>query len=150
MVKKLDTLFDHETMNFWKSLIGASGHEINYGPYPVYDEKSVNQLLAFAGGFHDATIKNVEYSEDKKNVTLFMNNIWGVEVLILIFEGIIDIDLTKNYKWVYFFSSSIFFPNENEVAFAEGEASSVEGLEGSVYVRARKMYFTFDYNQSNN
>ena len=66
-----------------------------------------------------------------------------------IFKDVIDMNLTEEYEWDYFFDSSIFFPNENEVVFTNGEeVSSVEELEGLIYVRAKKMYFTFDYKKA--
>lgn len=141
-------LFDWEMMVYWQSLPGATGHDLNYGPHPVDEEQSLNNLMAFAGGFHDASIEKVEYSEDKKDVTFHMVGVWGVEVVKLIFKGVIDMNLTEEYEWDYFFDSSIFFPNENEVVFSNCEdATSVEDLEGLIYVRAHKMFYTFDYSK---
>lgn len=142
-------LFDWEMMILWQSLTGSAGQELDYGPHLVDDEKSVNNLMAFAGGFHDASIEKVEYSEDKKDITFYMRGVWGIELVKLIFKDVIDMNLTEEYEWDYFFDSSIFFPNENEVVFTNGEeVSSIEELEGLIYVRAKKMYFTFDYKKT--
>ena len=142
-------LFDDEMMYLWYSLTGASGHELDYGPFAVDDKKTVENLMCFAGGFHDASLEKVEYSEDKKDVIFYMGGVWGVELVKLIFKDVIDINLTEEYQWDYFFDSSVFFPNNNEVVFTDGEeVSSMEECEGCIYVRARKMFYTYEYGKA--
>ena len=139
-------IFDFETMALWRSLTGAVGHEVDYGPHSVEDEESLANLMAFARDFHDARIDKAEYSEDKKNVTLYLREVWGVELLKLHFEDVIEMGLTEEYQWDYFYEASIFFPKGNGVVFTNYErTSSLEKARQANYVWARKMSYTFEY-----
>lgn len=139
-------LFDEGTMILWRSLVGASGNDVDYGPHPVDDEESLSKLMEFTGCFHDGLIEKVEYSKDKKDVTLFISGVWGIKLIKLMFKDVIDMHLNEDYQNDYFYGTSLFFPNRNEIAFTnEEEVSSVEELCGPTYVRAREMSYAFEY-----
>lgn len=141
-------IFDYETMIYYSSLTGSTGHDVNYGPIGVDTKEAIDNLMSFTGGFHDASIDKIEWSNDKKDVTLTLAGVWGVKSLKLIFKDVLNMNLEEDYQWNFFFDASIFFPydGEEQIVFSDGEnITSLEECKGLTYVRARTMLYSFEY-----
>lgn len=142
-------LFDETTMILWKSMAGAVGSEVDYGPIPVDDDRSRDNLMKLAGHFHDACVLRADRDEKNKKATLILTGIWGIAAMKLAFEGVTEFRLAEEWECDYFFGASIFFPKDGGIVFAGCEdITSVEECSGLTYVRAARMSYSFELGEN--
>ena len=122
---------------------------VNYGPIYVNDQNDIDNLLTYTEWFHDASIHDVKWNENKTELTLVFEGIWGIERLYLHLKG--DVSLYKNeeYEYEYFLDVSIFFENDRICFIGDENYRSMNEIEGNITnFSARNMSYSFEYEQS--
>ena len=122
---------------------------VNYGPIYVNDQNDIDNLLTFTGWFHDASICDVKWNENKTELTLALEGIWGIERLYLHLKGDISLYKNKEYEYEYFFGVSIFFENDKICFIGDENYISMNEIEENITnFSARNMSYSFEYEQS--
>lgn len=110
----VDEDFRRECEEMYASYIGG------YESQVVDDADTCENLLWFAGSFHDAVVVGFDWSEDKTKLTVTLEGVWGFEKFYLDFEGNITAVLENDYDTFYFSGASLFI-DDNQVCFVDEE-----------------------------
>lgn len=142
-------VFDWLTMELYISMHSASGYDVDYGPIFIKDENAIENLIAFAGGFHDAVIEEIIWEDEKKkNLTVTLNGVWGLKKMYLHFKNVSSMNIEDEYQWNYFFAASIFFEN-NKICFVDDEdITTVAGHEKYTYFVASSLSYSYEIGES--
>ena len=110
-------IFDNETMWAYRGFITDSiDNNI------VDDAHSCKVLYNFAGGFHDAVVKEYYYDENNNSLKIILEGVWGVEKLTLTFEEVVKFNIEEYYDTNYFSEGSLFY-EDNNVCFVNDECN---------------------------
>ncbi len=140
--------FDWLTQSSWDSLQGNFSDKVDYGPIEIDDQNDIDNFMAFTGWCHDGVVRKVDWNNDKSEVTLTLEGVWGLKHLFLTFKLDIDLYLAEDYLYDYLFGCSLFFEN-GKICFAgEEDVDSISSADSITHVSAKRMYYSFEYGES--